>query len=188
MTGELLIKHQKYRQMKLNMSIKIIQSRDLGDEQRVAQDIHAMQKESTKEVPFMRVLDVRHIQELIRNGSMRCICNAVGEILSTLYLRDISTKAQDGRDVYALGGLIIPPEKRKEFMTHMDESMRVLMKTIEESYAGKVLVSQTHEKFRPTLIEMGFKEISLEEISENFPELLTYFTERHPDILRFIRE
>lgn len=162
------------------MDTDIIQARDLKDEQQIVLDTHLMQRKAAEVVPFMIVLELEEIRELVKNGSLYCICENDKTPFSTFYLRDTGIETQKGRKVYVLGGLSFHPKGKVKFLSQIDSIVKAVRKILDQDFKDKVIISATHEEFQEALIGLGFREISLREISSNRPELLAYFGEE-PD-------
>lgn len=170
------------------MAINVIHARDLEDEQLV-QDVHSMQQEAAKEVPFMDVLQPEEIQELVKDGALYCICDDAEKIpLASLYIKDTGLESAQGKKVYALGGLSFFPGQTGNFLSQLSDSTDAVREVLDRDYSDKTIISSTHQKFTGALSSLGFRQISLEEISRNHPELLAYFQKRDPTLIRFIRE
>lgn len=170
------------------MAINVIKARDLENEQLV-QDVHSMQQEAAKEVSFMDVLQPEEIRELVKYGALYCICDDAEKIpLASLYVKDTGLTSQEGKKVYALGGLSFFPGQISNFLSQLSDSTDAVREVLDRDYSDKTIISSTHQKFTGALSSLGFRQISLEEISRNHPELLAYFQKRDSHLIRFIRE
>lgn len=168
------------------MPINVIQARDLNDEQLI-HDFHSMQQEAAKEVSFMDVLNPEEIQELVKDGALYCICDDAEKIpLASLYVKDTGIESQNGKKVYALGGLSFFPGKAGKFLSQLSDSTAAVKEVLGRDYSDKTIISSTHQKFAGALSSLGFRQISLEEISQHHPELLAYFQKRDAGMIRFI--
>lgn len=166
------------------MAINIVQARDLGDEQQVVRDTHAMQQEAAKEVPFMEVSGPDVIRELVRNGALYSICDENKNPLASLSIRDTGVETRSRKKIYVLGGLSFSAGKKGTFLSQLPEVIKALKDILENDYSDKVVISATHERFHEALKALGFRKTSSREISETYPELLFYLggdEEQNPD-------